>query len=108
MCSFLHTTGHIQTVICDTRRCITDECSNGHPCLPSSSPPHTPFPCQILERAASCLQTRPADRQNSTADSAVDSTASGEEEEEEDEDFDPYDYDMEDPDVDVEVKEKKG
>ena len=64
--------------------------------------------CQILEKATSCLQTGGTDRQNSVADSPVDSTASGSEEEEvEDEDFDSYDYDMEDPDVDVEVKEKK-
>ena len=69
-------------------------------------PPHH---CQILDRAASCLQTGITDRQNSAADSTVDSTASGEEEEgeEEEDDFDSYDYDMEDPDVDVEVKEKK-
>ena len=63
------------------------------------------FLCQVLERAASCLQSGVIARQNSAADSTAsgaDSTASGSEEE-----FDCYDYDMEDPDVEVEVEKNR-
>ena len=60
------------------------------------------FPWQVLERAASCLQSSVTARQNSAADSGADSTASGSEE-----DFDSYDYDMEDPDVEVEVEKTR-